>query len=157
MKNYIMKYTIGVCLISFLTLLIPCHSEAFHTYDVSIQFSFDTESPDIPDVYGYRLYKDGVEFCAESLENLPESQVMTCTVDKPGTYDFTLAAVYINGRESPHSAPFRFSVTSEDVALVALQVLSGQNPQDINTLGSLAGTPVIEMADIIHSLKQSVQ
>ena len=63
-KN-IIKYAIGLCFLSFLTFLIPSHSEAFHTYEVSIQFSFDTESPDIPDVYGYRLYKDGVEFCVE--------------------------------------------------------------------------------------------
>ena len=157
MKKNILTYVIGLCFLSFLTILTPGQSEAFHTYEVSIQFSFDTDSPDIPDVYGYRLYKDGVEFCSESLENLTESQVLTCTVDTPGTFDFTLAAVYLNGRESPHSAPFRFSVTSEDVALVALQVLSGQNPQDIETLGGLAGTPVIEMADIIHSLRQSVQ
>ena len=158
MKKNIIKYAIGVCFLFSLITLIPGHSEAFHTYEVSIQFSFDTESPDLPDVvYGYRLYKDGVELCSESLENLTETQVLNCTVDTPGTFDFTLAAVYLNGRESPHSAPFQFSVTSEDVALVALQVLSGQNPQDIETLGGLAGTPVIEMADIIHSLRQSVQ
>ena len=154
MKNNAIKYTIGICLLSFLTILSPNYSEALAPYEVSIQFSFDTESPDIPEVSRYRLYKDGIAFCEESLT---ESQVLTCTVDTPGTFDFTLAAVYINGRESPRSAPFRFSVTNEDAALVALQVLSGQNPQDVETLGSLTGTPVIEMADIIHSLRQSVQ
>jgi hypothetical protein len=154
MKKNIITYAIGLCFLSFLTILTPGQSEAAHAYEVSIQFTFDEQAPDIPEVSGYRLYKDGIAFCEESLT---ASQVMTCTVDAPGTFDFELAAVYINGRESPHSAPFRFSVTSEDVALVALQVLSGQNPQDIETLGSLAGTPVIDMADIIHSLKQSVQ
>ena len=155
MKKNIIKYAIGVCFLFSLITLIPGNSEALdHIYEISIQFSFDTESPEIPEVSAYRLNKDGIQFCEESLI---ESQVMTCTVDTPGTFDFTLAAVYLNGRESPHSAPFQFSVTSEDVALVALQVLSGQNPQDIETLGGLAGTPVIEMADIIHSLRQSVQ
>ncbi len=155
MKEKTIKYAIGLCFLSLLTILLPSHSVAVDwAYEVSIQFSFDTEAPDIPEVTGYRLYKDGVEFCEESL---PASQVMTCTVDTPGSFDFTLAAVYINGRESPQSAPFRFSVTSEDAALVALQVLSGQDPQDIETLGSVAGAPNIEMADIIHSLRQAAQ
>ena len=155
MEKNILKYTIGVCFLSFLTFLIPDHSEAVDwNYQLSIQYSYDTQSGDIPEVSRYRLYKDGIAFCEE---DATESQVITCAVDTPGTFDFVLAAVYINGRESPHSVPFRFSVTSEDAALVALQVLSGQNPQNIETLGNLAATPVIEMADIIHSLKQSVQ
>ncbi len=156
MKKNIIKYAIGGCFFFLLTTLIPGHSKALdHIYQVSIEFSFDTQAPDIPEVTGYQLYKDGIPLLCE--ESLTEPQVMTCAVDTPGTFNFTLAAVYLNGRESPQSAPFQFSVTSEDVALVALQVLSGQNPQDIETLGSLAGTPVIDMADIIHSLKQSVQ
>jgi len=155
MKTDTIKYTIGACFISLLTILFPVHSEAVEwDYQMSIQFSFDTESPDIPEVVGYRLYRDGIQFC-EVIQ--PASQEITCSVDTPGTFDFTMAAVYVNGRQSPQSAPFRFSVTSEDAALVALQVLSGQDPQDIETVGSLAGTPVIEMADIIHSLRQSVQ
>jgi len=144
-----------MCFLSILTLLIPVHSEALdRVYQVSIEFSFDTQSPEIPEVTGYRLYKDGNPLCDASLE---ESQIMTCPVDTPGTFDFTLSAIYLNGRESPQSAPFQFSVTSEDVALVALQVLSGQDPQDIETLGTIAGTTAIDMADIIQSLRQSVQ
>ena len=100
------------------------------------------------------MYKDGIPICEESLTG---SQILTCTVDTPGTFDFTLCAIYLNGRESPPSVPFQFSVTSEGVAIVALQVLSCQNPQNIDDLGNLAGTPTIEMADIIHSLKQSAQ
>ncbi len=152
MKKNILKYTISACVLSFLTILAPGHSEALDlVYEVSIQYSFDPPTG----VSGYRLYKDGIPVngCVES----PAGSQMTCPVDTPGTFDFTLAAVYVNGRESPQSAPFPFSVTCEGAALVALQVLSGQNPQDIETMGSLAGTPVIEMADIIHSLRQSVQ
>ena len=153
MKKNIIKYAIGGCLLCLFTTLMPGHSEAIDlSYEVSIQFSFDS-----PDVETYQLYKNGVLFCSEDLVNLPESQVLTCTVDSPGTYDFTLAAVYLNGRESPPSAPFRFTVTCENAALVALQVLSGQNPQDLDPMGNVAGTPVIEMADVIHSLRQSAQ
>ena len=44
-----------------------------------------------------------------------------------------------------------------DITLVALQVLSGQNPQDIENLGNVAGKTAVERADIIHLLRQSVQ
>jgi hypothetical protein len=155
MKKNIIKYAIGGLFLFSLITLIPGHSKALdQIYEVSVEFSFDSQAPGGQEISGYRLYKDGIQLCEEGEA---DSQVISCAVDTPGTFDFTLSALYMGGGESPQSAPFQFSVTSEDVAIVALQVLSGQNPQDIENLGTLAGTTAVEMADIIHSLRQSVQ
>jgi hypothetical protein len=155
MEKNIIKYAISGCFLFLLTTLIPGHSKALdHIYEILIEFSFDTQVAGGEEVSGYRLYKDGISLCDDSGA---ESQVITCAIDTPGTFDFSLSALYTGGGESPQSAPFQFSVTSEDVAIVALQLLSGQNPQDIENVGSLAGTTAVEMADIIHSLRQSVQ
>lgn len=147
------KYVLGVSVICISAILFPDHSKALdHDYEVSVEFSFDANSVPGKEVSGYRLYKEGINLCEESAV---QPQIMSCTVKAPGTFDFTLSVLFSDGSESPQSSPFTFSVTSTDAAIVALQVLSGQNPQDIEDLGNIAGTSTVDMADVIHSLRQS--
>ena len=103
---------------------------------------------------GYRLYKEGINLCEEGVV---EPQMITCMVDTPGTFDFTLSVLYSDDSESPQSAPFEFSVTNQYLAMKGLQVLTGQQATDTEGLGNVAGNTTIGLEDVIQSLRQMAQ
>jgi hypothetical protein len=120
----------GIC---FFAAAIAQAQQNEHT--LQIGFSFDTQA--IPDrqVTGYRIYKEDDLLC----ESGPvEPQIITCSfISNPGTYAFTLTALYDIGVESPPSAPFT----------LAIGQAANVQPGDIN------GDGLIDIRDIILGLQ----
>lgn len=138
LRHWTKKYfwalcTAGIC---FFAAAIGQAQQNEHT--LQIGFSFDTQA--IPDrqVSGYRIYKEDNLLC----ESGPvEPQIITCSfISNPGTYAFTLTALYDIGIESPPSAPFTLSIGQ----------VANVPPGDIN------GDGLIDMKDIILGLQVMV-
>ncbi len=80
-------------------------------HDIHIEWSFDDQSVEGKSLVGYNLYKEGIKVCSDSS---PEDKKMDCViVSEPGTYDFTLTALYSDYSESPHSPPYSFHLGTE--------------------------------------------
>jgi PKD repeat protein len=78
-----------------------------YQHEIQIDFTFDTTAVTDKTVAGYRLYKDNTQVCDAAAV---DPQTFTCIDSgETGTYSFTLTAVYSDGSESPHSAPFPFT------------------------------------------------
>jgi len=109
---FVSAVTITVCSKSFAAGAFPLAAVNMLLAEKSrqtlqIDFSFyDTGGPG-RQVAGYRLYRNGMPLC----ESGPvEPQSMLCEIRiKSGTYGFTLAAVYTDNSESPHSVPFAYT------------------------------------------------
>ena len=155
MKKIQTTHTVFICLFLLLAALLPVKGNAaVQVFEISVEFSYDTEAVPEKEVSGYRLYREGVPLCAEGAV---QPQVMSCMVDSPGTYDFTMSVLYSDETESPQSAPFQFSVTDEHLAMKGLQVLTGEQPADTDGFGNMAGNTTIGLEDVIQSLKQMAQ
>lgn len=135
LRHWTKKYfwalcTAGIC---FFAAAIAQAQQDEHT--LQIGFSFDTQA--IPDrqVTGYRIYKEDILLC----ESGPvEPQIITCSfISNPGTYAFTLSAIYDIGVESPPSAPFT----------LAIGQVANVQPGDINADG------LIDVKDVILGLQ----
>jgi hypothetical protein len=73
---------------------------------VSIHVEWGYAAPAFPAVTGFKLYQEGVYACQTTT---PTATAMDCSVSivKSST-NYTLTAVFGDGSESPHSAPFAF-------------------------------------------------
>lgn len=79
--------------------------------DHSIHIEWGYTPPSEPAVTGYRLYKEGVSAC--ETQN-PLATSMDCSVSlTQDTTNFTLTALFSDGSESPHSAPFPFTIAED--------------------------------------------
>lgn len=143
----------------FLFLIVICSLtasyETVHAKEHSIHIQFQYNINAIPEkqVQGYNLYKAGEAICNTSLSR-SETQDFECSFESPGgSFPFTLTALFSDGTESPHSAPFSLLLVDESTAVLGLQVLSGQMPEGTDGLGSQAGTDQIDMADVINMLQ----
>ena len=143
----------------FLFLIVLCSLtasyETVHAKEHSIHIQFQYNINAIPEkqVQGYNLYKAGEAICNTSLSR-SETQDFECSFESPGgSFPFTLTALFNDGTESPHSAPFSLLLVDESTAVMGLQVLSGQTPEGTDGLGSQAGTDQIDMADVINMLQ----
>jgi len=143
----------------FLFLIVICSLtasyETVHAKEHSIHIQFQYNINAIPEkqVEGYNLYKAGEAICNTSLSR-SETQDFECSFESPGgSFPFTLTALFNDGTESPHSAPFSLLLVDESTAVLGLQVLSGQMPEGTDGLGSQAGTDQIDMADVINMLQ----
>ncbi len=122
----------------FLLCLLPIDSHALlQDYAVQANFSFDAPSITEKQVLAYRLYKDAELAC----ENGPVApQVLDCSITtEPGTYDFTLTALYNDGSQSPHSAPFPFTFANaspELQAIISASTTMGDAPLSVTFDGS---------------------
>ena len=75
-------------------------------YDIHVEWSFNDQSIEGKSLVGYNLYKEGIKVCSD---DSPEDKKMDCiVVSEPGTYNFTLTALYSDNSESPHSPPYSF-------------------------------------------------
>lgn len=141
-------------LVAFALLSLPVLAgAAINDHTIQIEFIFDYQAITDKTVTGYRLYKEG-ELVCETYS--PEAQYFDCVVtSSTGVFDFTLTASYDNGTESPHSAPFPLTILDETSPVLALLALTGQSPDGIEGLGAVAGNATVDLADVIHLLRQS--
>ena len=85
--------------------------------------------PPIPSkqVIGYRLYQEGNPACDSNSYDL---QSMTCLItSEPGTFNFTMSALYSDQSESPQSTPFPFTITEETLVIPLVAQLSVSSEQ----------------------------
>jgi hypothetical protein len=75
-------------------------------WGTSIHVTWGYTPPTAPAVAGFRLYQEGVPACTTMV---PAAQDMDCdvTLVKQVTV-YTLTALFADGTESPHSAPYAF-------------------------------------------------
>lgn len=124
-------------------------------YSLHIQFHYNINAVPGKQVVGYNLYRDGEIICNTGLSR-SEIQDFECSFQSPGGYfPFTLTALFSDRTESPHSAPFSLMLIDESMAVLGLKVLSGQNPEGADGIGSQSGSSQIDMADIIKILRES--
>ena len=98
---------IVICLNLFTALIF---SNAYAAYQ-SIQVEWTSyTSPETLTVAGFNLYQEGVRACMFDGANTTSA---VCTVDiKAEKTNFTLTARFVDGSESPHSAPYLFSLSN---------------------------------------------
>ena len=83
----------------------------------SIHVEWGYTPPSEPAVIGYNLYQEGVFVCKT---DTPTATTMDCSVDlATATTNFTLTATFSDGTESPHSAPFAFTLSDSPDPLQA--------------------------------------
>lgn len=141
-------------MIGVLLLLPDVGNAALEEYEIVVEFSYDTQAIPGKEVAGYRLYKDDSLLCQTGPV---EPQKISCMVDRPGSFSYTLSAIYNDGFESPQSSPAKFTIFDLTLAIQGLQVLTGQLPSEIDGLGQIAGNGTVDLADVIHSLRQMGQ
>lgn len=131
------------CLVLSLLLAFFCGSPvcAAEAMSQSIHVEWGYTPPSKPKVVGYKLFKEGALACQEMK---PMARAMDCTVSLTAqTTDFTLTAVFNDGTESPHSAPFAFSKSpSSDTtgtapkAVISTSAAAGTSPLSVSLDGS---------------------
>ncbi|WP_457575203.1 PKD domain-containing protein [Desulfomarina sp.] len=105
-----MKKILQILFIIYCFLPILSHGEP-SSHDIHIEWSFDDQSVEGKTLVGYNLYKEGIKVCSD---DSPADKKMDCViVSEPGTYNFTLTALYSDYSESPHSPPYSFQLGTE--------------------------------------------
>jgi len=106
------------------------------TRDIHIEWAYDLQPESGRTLAGYYLYKEGEKICTS---NSPTDKAMDCTFQSEnGTFNFTLTAFCTDGYESPHSAPYTFTLgtTSEPDLHASFDTdpisLSGETPFTVN-------------------------
>ena len=94
-------------------VLVLCTS----SFSNSIHIEWGYTPPAEPTVTGYTLYQTGEKVCFFPGSSTRSGDCSVTLVSK--TTNFTLTANFSDGTESPHSAPFAFSV---DVVPTKIQV-----------------------------------
>ncbi len=115
---------------------------------MEIDFSFSSPNDPARQLLGYRLFEEGRQVCET---NDPSVSRISCSfLTENGTFNFTLAAYYSDGTESPPSPPFPFrivSTTSPDSstlqAAVTPSLATGKVPLTVsfsaaNSIGTIA-------------------
>ena len=145
------------CFIGLFTIfcsLIFATSALSREYTIEIQFSFDTQAVPGNPVSEFYIYKSGERIC-ESDAAASIDQTIVCSFESPaGLFPFTMTAVYDDGTQSPHSAPFSFSLVDESMVIRGLETLSGQASPEIEGIGEQSGTDQVEMGDVIEMLRE---
>jgi len=98
----------------------------------SIHVEWGYTPPTEPAVTGYKLYQEG-EYACETKD--PKATAMDCEVSLATTTNFTLTATFNDGTESPHSAPFAFTLTDSPAplqAVITAAPLSGTAPLKVD-------------------------
>ena len=89
-----------------------------NTRDIHIEWQYEFQPDGGRTLAGYYLYKEGEKICTS---DSPSDTAMDCVFEsEEGTFNFTLTAFCTDGYESPHSAPYTFTLgTSSDPNLTA--------------------------------------
>lgn len=105
----------------------------------SIHVEWGYTPPSDPQVSGYRLYQEGVKACQTTTAT---ATAMDCTVTLVNAVtNFTLTATFADGTESPHSAPFAFSLDADTTqAPVATTPVTSTPPTAVLATSVAAGT-----------------
>ena len=93
-----------------LLVLLPVGNVlAMPTHSIHLEWDFDQYSAPVDsELSAYRLYKDGVKTCQF---DFPYDYAGDCNfTSNNGLFTFTLTAIFEDGTESPHSAPFPFQL-----------------------------------------------
>lgn len=80
----------------------------------SIHVTWGYTPPMSPAVSGFRLYQEGLPVCRTEDPNAQEMDCEVLLVKKITSY--TLTALFIDGTESPHSAPYSFDMNGRLLA-----------------------------------------
>ena len=125
----------------FLLLFTPVISSAAVTHTLEIRFAFTPSEDPAKQITGYNVYKEGEKVTCEN-ESDPDASSITCNFYSPdGTFNFTLAALYSDGTESPFSPPFPFTIDTTTVtppdpdppqAVINPTTTSGTTPLTVN-------------------------
>lgn len=94
--------------LSTLLIVLPASNVlALTSHSIHIEWDYESYlAPIDAELSAYRLYKEGMQVCQF---NYPYDFEGDCDFESDnGLFDFTLTAVYDDGTESPHSAPFPF-------------------------------------------------
>lgn len=94
-------------------VLLLCTS----SFSTSIHIEWGYTPPIEPKVTGFTLYQTGSKVCFFPGDTVSSGDCSVTLISK--NTDFTLTANFSDGTESPHSAPFTFSV---DVVPTKIQV-----------------------------------
>lgn len=105
----------------------------------SIHVEWGYTPPSEPRVSGYRLYQEGVKACQTTTAT---ATAMDCTVTlAKKVTNFTLTATFADGTESPHSAPFAFSLDEDTTQTpVATTPATATRPAAVLATSVAAGT-----------------
>lgn len=105
----------------------------------SIHIEWGYTPPSEPQVSGYRLYQEGVKACQTTVAT---ATAMDCTVTLvKAVTNFTLTATFADGTESPHSAPFAFSLDEDTTQTpVATTPVTATPPTAVLATSVAAGT-----------------
>ena len=148
-KGLLLFWAIILC-----SMTIPLGVVCAKEYSIHIQFHYSTNAIPGKQVFGYNLYKDGVEVCQTGYTDT-EIQDFECSFESPGgSFSFTLTALFDDRTESPHSAPFPLFLVDESMVVKGLQVLSGQTPENSPVIGPQSGESHVDMAAVIKMLRE---
>ena len=113
------KTILRIFLTALLVLLPVGNILAMSTHSIHLEWDYDQYSAPVDsDLSAYRLYKDGVKTCQF---DYPYDFAGDCNFTSDnGLFNFTLTAVFEDGTESPHSAPFPFRLGPNTVVLTAV-------------------------------------
>ena len=80
-------------------------------YNIQVDFSFDTDADPEKQVVGYRLYQEETPVCES--DSSDQKFIACLLTSEPGTFNFTMSALYSDQSESPQSEPFIFAFTDQ--------------------------------------------
>ena len=110
-SNRFFWFMIGL-LVMFLCLVMPFTLRAAE-YDIEIQYSY--VSPDeTMDAVSFKIYAEGTYVCTTTPGTNGDIVACNATTLRPGPYNWTMTALYADGRESPASAPYAFTLPMPD-------------------------------------------
>ncbi len=140
-----MYHTIIRLLVALCLCLPVVATAASITQSIHVEWGYTP--PSEPAVTGFKLYQEGVFACQSTDAN---ATAMDCQVTLTAeTTNFTLTATFGDGTESPHSAPFAFSLAGQPTtplaAAITTSAVSGQVPLSVQfsssgSTGSITGS-----------------
>lgn len=120
-----MKKNVKTLLAFTVFLLFPFPAMALQ-HVIHIEWVFQNTDT----VAGFRLYHENSAVCST---DDPKATSMSCSIDAAGGESFfTLATVYKDGSESPHSPPYALVFPSGPKAVPEADVVAGQSPLTVN-------------------------
>lgn len=105
-----------IILTTLLIFLSAGNLSAATAHSIHIEWNYDQYSAPIDsELSAYRLYKNGIKVCQF---DYPYDYAGNCKIiSEDGLFKFTLTAVFEDGTESPHSAPFPFFLGTHTATL----------------------------------------